>query len=251
MPVRPFFPIAILCIALFAVLIASDLYGSNEEDGDNILTRGRLLFQAACVPCHGSEGKGDGPISRTLQTKPTNMTRGIYHNRSTYAGKYPTDYDLYHTITNGLHYTAMPVFRQMTMEDRSAIVNYIKSLSTRFSDSNWYSPPDTMGYEGQIPPSPQSLLEGRRIYVLAACDRCHGIDGTGGLTYAMFDDEGNPRMAIDLTNPAVYKFSDGPNDIFRITMTAIDTRGLTREDQWNLANYVWSLRSADQFPSIK
>ena len=36
--------------------------------------KGPDLFRAHCAACHGSEGKGDGPVASTLKTKPADLT---------------------------------------------------------------------------------------------------------------------------------------------------------------------------------
>jgi len=39
---------------------------------------GKVVFMAACVPCHGPAGKGDGPNSAKLNPKPRNLTNAAY-----------------------------------------------------------------------------------------------------------------------------------------------------------------------------
>ncbi len=36
--------------------------------------KGPDLFRAHCAPCHGLDGKGDGPVASTLKTKPADLT---------------------------------------------------------------------------------------------------------------------------------------------------------------------------------
>jgi cytochrome c oxidase cbb3-type subunit 3 len=46
-----------------------------EIAGDALLTRGREIFLARCVACHGSDGKGDGPLAANLIGPPVgNLT---------------------------------------------------------------------------------------------------------------------------------------------------------------------------------
>lgn len=36
---------------------------------------GEAEYRDSCAVCHGSEGKGDGPLADELQTRPANLTR--------------------------------------------------------------------------------------------------------------------------------------------------------------------------------
>ena len=47
--------------------------------------RGPDLFRAHCAPCHGSDGKGNGPVSVALKTKPAKLTLLAKNN----GGKFP------------------------------------------------------------------------------------------------------------------------------------------------------------------
>jgi len=220
-----------------------------------ILDRGRKMFLVSCAPCHGADGSGNGPIAANLRSKPRDLTRGIYMNRSTASGQLPTDYDLYRTITTGLHNTAMPSFRQMAPGDRWAIVQYIKTFSPRFTDSTEY-PIDVINVGTEVLPSPQSLARGRALYLQMQCTSCHGIRGQGDGPAAgtLTDDFRNQIWPTDLTNPSDFKFGRSVLDIFRIFSTGLNgtpmpsfAETLSDTDRWHLANYVWSLQNTDQF----
>jgi len=36
---------------------------------------GRVLYMEHCATCHGTSGRGDGPVADSLRTRPTNLTR--------------------------------------------------------------------------------------------------------------------------------------------------------------------------------
>jgi high-affinity iron transporter len=76
--------------------------------------RAAVLFQQLCVKCHGSEGYGDGPESKTLNPKPANF------RDATRMGK-RSIYGLYSTISLGVVGTAMPAFTQLSDEERWAL----------------------------------------------------------------------------------------------------------------------------------
>lgn len=46
---------------------------------------GRDLYLRYCASCHGSSGKGDGPVASVLQTPPSDLTR----LRERYGGQHP------------------------------------------------------------------------------------------------------------------------------------------------------------------
>ncbi len=51
---------------------------------------GKFEYLSSCAPCHGADGKGDGPVSAELKTKPADLTvlakknGGIFPVRTTY-----------------------------------------------------------------------------------------------------------------------------------------------------------------------
>jgi mono/diheme cytochrome c family protein len=39
------------------------------------VTTGALEYRRFCAPCHGADGKGDGPVAAALKNKPTDLTQ--------------------------------------------------------------------------------------------------------------------------------------------------------------------------------
>jgi mono/diheme cytochrome c family protein len=48
---------------------------------------GKAMFDLYCTPCHGKEGKGDGPAAAALKTIPADLTRISARN----GGTFPTE----------------------------------------------------------------------------------------------------------------------------------------------------------------
>lgn len=48
---------------------------------------GPVLFKSYCAPCHGANGKGDGPIAPLLNTPPPNLTQ----LSATHGGRFPRE----------------------------------------------------------------------------------------------------------------------------------------------------------------
>ena len=42
------------------------------------LELGKEIYRSQCEPCHGTEGKGDGPAARFLETTPRDFTVGMW-----------------------------------------------------------------------------------------------------------------------------------------------------------------------------
>lgn len=88
------------------------------------IAMGQALFTENCVPCHGPEGRGNGPTAQTLSPPPADFAAG---HTATH-----TDGDLYYWILQGIEDTAMPAFGdQLTEEQAWNLVNYVRRLSVR------------------------------------------------------------------------------------------------------------------------
>lgn len=134
--------LSMLGIALFAHIIGVAL----AQDGQN--ASGELEFRQYCSPCHGLKGTGDGPVARTLKTKPADLTSLAKNNGGVFPEKEVHGF-IYGTKTIPSHGSReMPVwgyafmFRQGALagpfvpertpqqaEDKIArLVDYVKSI---------------------------------------------------------------------------------------------------------------------------
>src|SRR5512143_1474567 len=88
---------------------------------DTSLARGQELFSINCTPCHGTSGKGDGPVAAFLQNKkPIDLTGPI--------GISLSDGAIFMTITNGTP-GGMPALNEnLTVRERWDVVNYVRQL---------------------------------------------------------------------------------------------------------------------------
>jgi mono/diheme cytochrome c family protein len=58
-----------ICVILMAVLIDVDPQAFSQE-----IDEGQANFMANCAECHGTDGRGTGPRSAKLSTKPADLT---------------------------------------------------------------------------------------------------------------------------------------------------------------------------------
>ena len=80
-------------------------------------SRGKQIYDAHCVECHGPSGKGDGPAAHLMTPRPRDFTSAKYKIRSTETGSLPTDDDLLRSVRQGLYGSAMPGWQKMLPED--------------------------------------------------------------------------------------------------------------------------------------
>ncbi len=210
-------------------------------------TRGKAVYDAHCVECHGSSGKGDGPAAALLTPRPRDFTTGKFKIRTTESGSLPTDEDLIRSVADGLSGSAMPAWRGILSDaDIRASVDYIKTMTPRFASEA--PKPVTIGTD--VASSPEGIARGQRVYEKLQCAACHGTDGRGASAIAkeFWDDWKQPLRAADLTEPWTFHGGSRPRDIylrFRTGMSGTPMPSFadaaSDAEMWDLANYVASL----------
>ena len=184
--------------------------------------RGSTIFARACAACHGRSGRGDGPAAADLDPLPRDLASRQFRFRTTPSGEAPHAEDLARTIRRGLPGTWMPAFGSVfSASEIDDLVGFIDSL--RAEDSLPDAPPEPLPIPSIPPPGPSTLDEGRAVYLLSGCWRCHGLDGSGrgpssrGLT----DENDRPIGTTDFRYDP-FKGGQEPEDIARTLLTGLN-----------------------------
>ena len=223
------------------------------------IDHGKNVYAQNCAACHGIEGDGRGDAAAFLLPKPRDFTTGNYRLRSTPMGQLPTDVDLYRSVSLGMPGTPMPPWKHILNEnDRWALVEYLKTLSPRFSDTNELR--NVVVHSGTPPErTPSALAEGRELFTKMACVTCHGEGGRGDgpSAVSLVDDSGTRINPRDFSKPAAFKSGYSTREIVRSILTGfsgtpmIGYHGTVSEtDAWKLAYHVESFARAPQPPAL-
>ena len=223
------------------------------------IAHGKEVYERRCLGCHGANGDGNGPAATFLYNqRPRNFNNAVFKFRLT-KESIPTDGDLLRTISRGVRGTAMPPWYDLPINDRLAVIQYIKYVLAvdRSDPAKPYAffteePPSAPLYIGRPPPPTQQLLDrGKEVWEQAKCWECHGKTGKGDGEKAagLKDDEEFTMVPADLT---LGQFKSGPavEDIYRTITTGLNGTPMPSyrdsfpdEDRWALSYYVFSLSS--------
>ena len=84
--------------------------------------KGKVVFEKNCMSCHGSDGKGTGPMGPLLTPPAANYTSETTRLK--------TDAELLHTIQEGRPGTAMRSFKQwLSKQEMRDVLSYVRLLS--------------------------------------------------------------------------------------------------------------------------
>jgi cytochrome c oxidase cbb3-type subunit I/II len=231
--------------------------GMSMPRSEAWIAYGKTVYEHRCIGCHGVNGDGNGTAATFLyKQRPRNFTLGEFKFRLT-QGPLPTDGDLLRTVTRGVRGTAMPAWYELPLDDRLAVIQYIKYvLTVDRSDPqkpDYYfvdEPPGPPMYIAAPPPASASMIaHGKDVWTQAKCWECHGTTGKGDGQKAagLKDDFGFPIQPANLTSG---QFKSGPSvsDIFRTISTGLSgtpmpsfQASLPEPDRWALSYYILSL----------
>jgi len=134
---RIFATLAILSVASWTVVAQTAGQPTIKKEAAKSVSSadGPGMFQSYCAPCHGKSGKGDGPASAALKTKPADLTTAAKRHGGTFSTK---DFE---DKINGIaaHGSSEmpvwgPIFRDLSGNDKLRVYNlktYIDSIQEK------------------------------------------------------------------------------------------------------------------------
>jgi len=89
---------------------------------DASLARGQEIYGQQCAICHGVQGRGDGPLARTMVRRPSDFRVHMAEGH--------TEGQLFDWLSNGVPETTMQGFAdQLSVEDRWNVINYLQTFA--------------------------------------------------------------------------------------------------------------------------
>jgi mono/diheme cytochrome c family protein len=180
----------------------------------------------------------------------------MFKFRTTPFGSLPTEDDLRHTIKNGLTGTAMGMFSQLTEEDVTNVIEYVKSFSRRWRKAENYAEPMTFSAKPEwfkeAASKAMHAATGKALFQ-TNCLACHGpaADGQGPAVHALKDIWEQPARPSDLRQPHL-RCGDRPQDIYRVLTTGLNgtpmvsfDATLTPEQRWDIIADLFTLKLPD------
>jgi len=209
------------------------------------VTRGRVLFDAQCVRCHGAPGIAQERFALGLRPAPANLANtGI---------EWPSA-DLFWTIKHGLKMTGMPGWEFRLPDDALwAIVAYLRVLPYE-SPRQYRSALETAQRSVSTQPpivvaAPATLGDperGRHVVQQYACIVCHEIPGIVGASVPVgppLATMGRRRFiagVIENTPDNMVRWLRAPEEI--VPDGAMPNLGVTKRDATDMAAYLETLR---------
>ena len=235
--------------------------GAPAPPNPTLLKHGEWVYRGLCIGCHGIDGDGNGAVweladqyspEHKLPRKPRDFTEAVFKIRSTPSGSFPTDTDLFKSISRGLVADHdMPAFKFLPERDRWAVVAYIKTLSPRWEDEAEYQEDPVSIAEPPLPDHAM-LVAGKDVYARMQCAECHGPLGKGDGPSApgLEDDAGLPIVPRDFSDATQFVGDNSPKGVYQTFTTGLDgtpmpsfSDFLDEQQRWQLVWYVMSLRS--------
>ncbi len=139
--------LVISCLMLLSLALVFTLQETENAHGmDSKTDLGKRVYETRCLICHGRKGDGKGFVEnirrveesgRVMEIYPKDFSGGVFKFRTTRTGCLPTDEDLLRTIEDGIKRSFMPSHKDIPLEERAAVKEYIKTFSERWKEREY------------------------------------------------------------------------------------------------------------------
>jgi len=252
-----------------AIRIPSDLETGGISAGDAggalldapRLARGKAVFAANCVSCHGADGRGLGELAGQMKDEDGFLINPVDLTDAHGYGGGSSAADIYKTLTTGIPGSPMPMFGA-SMDDaaRADVAAYVRSLQVAPADRTL---PEAEAWKQALPPRER----GEYLVRAMSCALCHNSYDAAGAYYSKSYLAGGvaitlPGMGVFPTRNITSHPADGlgkwsEEEVMRVITTghAPDRRieafsmpwvyfsHLTDQDARDIAAYVKSLKA--------
>ncbi len=254
MELKKGFKVSGFTISGVAIAVATFFYlqGIVSAADPKTIELGKKVYESRCIICHGEKGDGKGLVGiiHRFEKKgmvwtiyPRDFTTGVFRFRTTPTGCLPTNEDLLRVVTNGIPRAYMPSHEDVPLNERKAVIEYIKTFSKRWKEEEPCKPipvkrPAWVG-------TAASIEKGKKLYKEMKCWECHGEQGKGDGPKAdrLKDDWGDKILPFDFTTGAT-KMGFAPENVYTAYTTGLDGAGMpsyedsmSEEDRWHLVSY--------------
>jgi mono/diheme cytochrome c family protein len=245
--------VKLFLLSIILLMSQQTAFGAEAKKDD----LGKKVYEERCQICHGAKGDGKGlagvmkmseKSGRMINVEARDFTLGVFRFRTTSTGCLPATEDLISLVNKGILRSFMPPHKdELSMEEKKAVAEYIKTFSSRWKEEEPCKPipiktPKWVG-------SRSSVEKGKKIYKEMKCWECHGDDGKGKgpKSDTIKDDWGKPIVPFDFTTGAT-KMGDAPENVYTAYTTGLDGTGmpsyedsLKEDERWHLVSYTLKL----------
>lgn len=236
-------------LLLFAIAaVSGDVYAADAR----VVEQGKKIYEKHCIICHGDKGDGKGLMGIVSRYQkrgsvqsiyPRDFTTGVFRFRTTSTGCLPANDDLLRVVSSGIPRAYMPSHEDVSLSDRKAVVEYIKTFSKRWKEDEACKPFPVKkpGWVG----SADSTAKGKKLYKDMKCWECHGEQGKGDGSKSdqLKDDWGDKILPFDFTTGAL-KMGFAPENVFTAYTAGLDGSGMpsyedsmSEEERWHIVSY--------------
>ncbi len=94
----------------------------------DVIAKGHTIYENTCSPCHGVNGKGDGPAAAAFNPKPRDHSNGAYMDKL-------SNRHIFNVVRYGgqmYGYPTMPAQPQLSDDQIEQVVAFVRTLSNTY-----------------------------------------------------------------------------------------------------------------------